>query len=34
MIKAKQLVHEYRLQIGRFSYAQMDCIRSIADNIR
>ena len=34
MIKAKQLVQEYRLQIGRFSYSQMDCIRSIADIVR
>ena len=34
MIKAKQLVHEYRLQIGRFSYAQLDCIGSIAGIIR
>ena len=30
MIKSKQLVQEYRQQIGRFSYAQMDCITSIA----
>ena len=34
MIKAKQLVQEYRLQIGRFSYAQMDCIGSIAGIIQ
>lgn len=30
MIMSKQLVQEYRQQIGRFSYAQMDCITSIA----
>ena len=30
MIKSKELVQEYRQQIGRFSYAQMDCITSIA----
>ena len=34
MIKAKQLVQEYRLQIGRFSYDQMDCIGSIASIIQ
>ena len=34
MIKAKQLVQEYCLQIGRFSYAQMDCIGSIAGIIQ
>lgn len=33
MVKSKQLVAEYRLQIGRYSYEQMDCIGSIANII-
>ncbi len=33
MIKSKELVRLYRLQIGRFSYAEMDCIKSIENII-
>lgn len=31
MIKSKQLVIEYRTQIGKYSYKEMDCIKSIAN---
>lgn len=33
MIKSKELVRLYREQIGRFTYAQMDCITSISNII-
>ena len=31
MIKSKQLVAEYKKQIGKYTYADMDCIKSIAN---
>ena len=31
MIKSKQLVTEYKAQIGKYTYADMDCIKSIAN---
>ena len=33
MIKSKQLVAEYREQIGKYTYEDMDCIKSIANII-
>ena len=31
MIKSKQLVVEYKKQIGKYTYADMDCIKSVAN---
>lgn len=33
MVKSRQLVREYRAQIGKYTYEQMDCIHSIANII-
>lgn len=33
MVRSHQLVAEYRKQIGRFTYKQMDCIKSIENII-
>lgn len=33
MVKSRQLVQEYRQQIGKFTYEQMDCIKSIENII-
>lgn len=33
MVKSRQLVQEYRKQIGKFTYKQMDCIKSIENII-